>query len=65
MKLDLRPRCVRPRCDKLIRNGKMAQATYQRYKPYCSYACQEWHNLEKAQAYINERIDDIHQRTEE
>ena len=31
----------------------MAQANYDRYAPYCSYNCQEWHNLERAQDYIN------------
>lgn len=53
MRLDLRDRCTRQRCAQLIRKGKMAQANYQRYKPYCSYSCQEWHRLEEAQDYLN------------
>lgn len=53
--IDLRDRCKRPRCGKLIRKGKMAQANYQRYKPYCSYGCQEWHRLELAQEYLDEK----------
>ena len=53
--LDLRDRCLRPKCHKLIRKGKLAQANYQRYQPYCSYGCQEWHKLEAAQEYINMR----------
>lgn len=48
--LGLRYRCRR--CAKLIRKGKMAQASWQRYKPYCSYACQEWHRLESSVAYL-------------
>ena len=59
MRLDLRPRCIRERCAKLIRKGKMAQSNYTRYKPYCSYACQEWHNLEKAQQYLRNRRDEL------
>lgn len=49
MKLDLRPRCER--CRKIPR-GKMQTANYERYKPYCSYHCQEWHRLEKASAFV-------------
>ena len=48
--LDLRPRCRR--CNKIPR-GKMRLANWERYKPYCSYHCQEWARLESAQAYIN------------
>lgn len=59
--LDLRDRCKRPRCDKLIRKGKMAQANWQRYKPYCSYGCQEWHRLEQAAEYLERlRADEPH-----
>lgn len=54
--LDLRDRCLRERCHKLIRKGKMAQANYQRYKPYCSYGCQEWHKLEQARAYLDAKM---------
>ena len=53
MKLDLRPRCKR--CGKMPR-GKMQTENYERYKPYCSYHCQEWANLEGAQRYINENL---------
>lgn len=49
--LDLRPRCER--CVKLIR-GAMAEARYARYRPFCSFHCQEWTRLESAQRYINE-----------
>ena len=56
MKLDLRPRCLR--CKKIPR-GKMQLANFDRYKPYCSYACREWHRLEEAQRYINERKEAI------
>lgn len=47
--IDLRPRCER--CQKLPR-GKMNLAAYEKYKPYCSYHCQEWAALEGAMAYI-------------
>jgi hypothetical protein len=50
VKLDLRPRCKR--CKKLPR-GKLAAANFERYKPFCSYGCQQWFNLENAQRYIN------------
>ena len=45
MKLDLRDRCQR--CHKLIR-GKLAEANYQRYKPYCSFHCESWASLESS-----------------
>ena len=54
MKLDLRPRCARPRCGKLITKGRMAQDSYARYKPYCSYHCQVCHGTEQALAYCAE-----------
>lgn len=47
--LDLRPRCER--CKKLPR-GKMRLENFERYKPYCSYHCQEWAQLENASAYV-------------
>lgn len=47
--LDLRQRCKR--CKKMPR-GKMQQANWDRYKPYCSYHCQEWHQLELASEYV-------------
>lgn len=47
--LDLRPRCKR--CNKIPR-GKLKQQSYEHYKPYCSYHCQEWHRLEQASEYI-------------
>lgn len=50
MKLDLRPRCLR--CQKLPR-GKMQEANFERYKPFCSYNCQEWYRLEGAQRYLD------------
>jgi hypothetical protein len=52
MDLDLRPCCKR--CRKIPR-GKMQQANWDRYQPYCSYHCQEWHRLEEAQRYLNQR----------
>lgn len=51
--LDLRSRCARQRCDKLIRKGQQAQAEFKRYSPFCSYHCQEWARLEGAQAVID------------
>jgi hypothetical protein len=51
--LDFRPRCERQSCAKLIRKHASAQADYARYRPFCSYACQEWAGLENAQRYIN------------
>jgi hypothetical protein len=53
--VDLRDRCHRERCFKLIRKGKMAQERYARYKPFCSYNCQEWDRIEVAQAYLDSR----------
>jgi hypothetical protein len=57
--LDLRARCLRRRCHKLIRKGKLAQANYQRYKPFCSYACQEWNKIEEARDYINRMYGEV------
>lgn len=51
--VDLRERCQRMRCWKIIRSNNVAQANYQRYKPFCSFNCQEWDRLEMAQKYIN------------
>lgn len=42
------------RCQKRPR-GKLNQANFERYKPYCSFHCQEWGRLEDAQAYLNAR----------
>ena len=53
MKIDLRERCKRGRCNKLILKNKTAQYAYSLYKPYCSYHCQQWNALEQAQAHIN------------
>lgn len=50
MKLDLRPRCKY--CRKIPR-GKMNVANYERYKPYCSFHCQEWGRLQDAAAYLS------------
>ncbi len=52
MKLDLRLRCKRIACRKLIRPHKNAKASYERYKPFCCYSCQEWDKLEMASDYI-------------
>ena len=49
----LRDRCARSSCNKLITKGKQVQAEYARYKPFCSYHCQQWAGLEDAQRYIN------------
>jgi len=57
MKIELRDRCKRGRCNKLIKKSKQAQNEYARYKPYCCYHCQQWHNLELALAYINTLTD--------
>ena len=56
--LDLRPRCKR--CRKMPR-GKMQLANWDRYKPYCSYHCQEWARLEEARAYLD-RLREIHEQ---
>jgi endogenous inhibitor of DNA gyrase (YacG/DUF329 family) len=53
MIIDLRTRCARKKCHKLIRKGKKAHEDYKRYYPYCSYHCQEWANLEDAMEYMN------------
>jgi hypothetical protein len=50
MKLDLRLRCAR--CLLLIK-GRMREASYARYRPYCTFDCQERANLERAQRYID------------
>lgn len=42
------------RCRKIPR-GKAQEANADRYKPFCSYHCQEWANLEAAQAYLREK----------
>ena len=52
--LDLRDRCARAACNKLIRKGQMAQAEYARYKPFCSYHCQQWAGIEAGRQRINE-----------
>lgn len=59
MKLDLRNRCARPLCHKLIRANKMAQGNWKRYKPYCSFHCQETHNMDKNLAYTASRRTDL------
>lgn len=48
--VDLRDRCKR--CNRSPR-GKMQTANWNRYKPFCSYNCQEWFRLEEAQRYID------------
>jgi len=50
--LDLRDRCARKNCGKLIRQNQGAQAQYQRYKPFCSYHCQEWDRVEGAARHL-------------
>lgn len=50
--LDLRDRCARQRCHKLIRQSNGAQVEFQRYKPYCSYHCQEWDRTESAARHL-------------
>lgn len=51
--LDLRDRCARENCRKLIRQSKGAQAEFQRYKPFCSYHCQEWARTEGALRHLS------------
>ena len=46
--LDVRTRCAR--C-KQIPRGKLAKQSYERYRPFCSYHCQEWAQLEDAARY--------------
>lgn len=46
--LDLRARCARQRCNKLIRNSQQAQADYKRYAPYCSFHCKECDRVESS-----------------
>jgi hypothetical protein len=50
--IDFRPTCKR--CGKHPR-GKMQEANFKRYAPFCSYHCQEWFRLEEAQRYIKQR----------
>jgi hypothetical protein len=50
--LDLRARCERKNCNKLIRKGEAAQREFARYRPYCSYHCQEWGRLEGAMQHL-------------
>ena len=52
--LDLRARCARPRCNKLIRKGEAAKREFARYRPFCSYHCQEWARLEGAMQHLRE-----------
>lgn len=54
--IDLRERCKR--CGKIPR-GKLNKANFERYKPFCSYNCQEWYGLEEAQRYINYCIKEV------
>ncbi len=56
VKIDLRDRCAREKCNKLIGKSKMKIAAYDHYKPYCSYHCQQWHGLELAQKHINSLV---------
>lgn len=51
--IDLRDRCARSACNKLITKGKQVQTEYARYKPFCSYRCQEWASLESAKRYLD------------
>lgn len=46
----LSARCER--CNKAITKGKMAQDNYKRYAPYCSYHCQQWHQIELAKQHL-------------
>jgi len=48
MKLDFRPRC---KCCNKIPRGKMRMAEWERYKPFCSYHCQEIYNMRQNLAY--------------
>lgn len=50
--LDLRDRCARDSCAKLIRKGKQSQAEYARYRPYCSYHCQQWAGIDSARRHL-------------
>ena len=45
-------------CKRCLRKprGKMQKNNYERYKPFCSYHCQEWFKLEEAQRYINSKL---------
>lgn len=53
MKIDSHLRCKR--CGKIPRS-KIEKANYEKhYAGFCSYHCQEWHQLEEAQRYINAR----------
>jgi len=61
MKLDLRIRCKR--CHKIPR-GKLNLAHYERYKPFCSFHCQEWYSLERAMEYLRLRYDPFPEREE-
>ena len=56
MKLDLRPRCSN--CGKLPR-GKLQQANYQRYAPYCSFHCQESARMKRILRAVNDRRPEV------
>lgn len=57
MKLDFRPRCKR--CRKIPR-GKARMAEFERYKPLCSFHCQEWDRVEGGMRRIRELQADNH-----
>lgn len=48
--IDLRDRCTR--CGRLIR-GKSSIKSFEIYKPFCSFHCQEWHRLESCQRHLS------------
>jgi len=55
MRIDLRHRC--PRCGVLKpeprgTRTKERAAEFERYAPYCSYHCQEWHKTEQAYEHL-------------
>jgi hypothetical protein len=43
------------RCGKVPRSRNEKENFDRRYPGYCSFSCQEWHRLEKAQAYLREK----------
>jgi hypothetical protein len=52
VKVDFTDRCKR--CGKIPR-GKMQKENFERYKPFCSYGCQQWYPLEEVQRYLNRK----------
>lgn len=51
------------RCNKAIKKSKIAQVEYEKYKPYCSYHCQQWATLSKAKQHLNSLSESIESKS--